>query len=74
MDFLFYDPCEPRWLCRPFLMIFACLLLIGLIVFIRLIYREYVRLTRMRDVMARRRLHYRQRPQPRVNRRSSRRR
>ena len=41
MDFEIYTPCQPDWLCVPFLSVFSVILLIGLVLFIRILYREY---------------------------------
>ncbi len=45
-DVPLYAPCQPHWLCVPFMGIFALLLLIGLVFFIRIIYREYLKIQR----------------------------
>ncbi len=56
-DVPLYAPCQPHWLCVPFMGIFALLLLIGLVFFIRIIYREYLK----KKVRLLRRTHYRDR-------------
>ena len=49
-DVPLYAPCQPHWLCVPFMGIFALLLLIGLVFFIRIIYREYLKIQRAQKV------------------------
>ncbi|MGC9422489.1 MULTISPECIES: hypothetical protein [unclassified Vibrio] len=61
MDFDFYLPCQPEWLCKPFIAIFSLLLLIGLALFIRIGYREYLKIQRAKSVKRQRRVHYRDR-------------
>lgn len=60
-DVPLYAPCQPHWLCVPFMGIFALLLLIGLVFFIRIIYREYLKIQRAQKVLRLRRTHYRDR-------------
>lgn len=60
-DVPLYAPCQPHWLCVPFMSIFAVLLLIGLVFFIRIIYREYLKIQRAQKVRRLRRTHYRDR-------------
>jgi len=61
MDIVFYQPCQPDWLCKPFLSIFSVLLLIGLVLFIRILYREYNKIHRSKKIHRLRRVHYRER-------------
>ncbi|MBF9000186.1 hypothetical protein [Vibrio nitrifigilis] len=61
MDFPLYVPCQPDWLCVPFLSVFSVLLLVGLILFIRLLYREYKKAHRVLKVHRHRRTRYRDR-------------
>jgi hypothetical protein len=61
MDIELYMPCQPDWLCQPFLSIFSVLLLIGLLFFVRIIYREYKNIQRTQELLRRRRQHYRDR-------------
>ncbi|MDF2152308.1 hypothetical protein [Vibrio sp. CAU 1672] len=42
MDHQFYLPCQPDWLCKPFMTVFTLLLVIGLLAFIRIVYQEYL--------------------------------
>ncbi len=46
MDFEIYMPCEPQWICDSFLALFGVLLLLGLIGFVYILYREHQRITR----------------------------
>ncbi|EGR2795483.1 hypothetical protein BOO91_01210 [Vibrio navarrensis] len=50
MDFEIYLPCQPDWLCESFLSVFTVLLLVGLVAFIRIIYREYRTIKRKNQV------------------------
>ena len=50
MDFEFYLPCQPDWLCESFLVIFSILIIIGLAAFTRIIYREYLNIKRKNTV------------------------
>lgn len=50
MDFEIYLPCQPDWLCESFLSVFTVLLLVGLVAFIRIIYREYHTIKRKNQV------------------------
>ncbi|WP_081946413.1 hypothetical protein [Vibrio navarrensis] len=50
MDFEIYLPCQPDWLCESFLSVFTVLLLVGLVAFIRIIYREYRTIKRKSQV------------------------
>lgn len=50
MDIDFYLPCQPEWLCVPFMTVFGLLLLAGLIKFIRIAYREYKKIERAKAV------------------------
>ncbi|MGY2574074.1 hypothetical protein [Vibrio sp. C8] len=61
MDFVFFQPCQPDWLCKPFLSVFSLLLLVGLVLFIRIVYREYQKIQRATKVRRLRRVHYRDR-------------
>lgn len=47
-DVPLYAPCQPHWLCVPFMSIFTLLLLIGLVFFIRIVYREYQKIQRQK--------------------------
>ncbi|ELE1960296.1 hypothetical protein ABRZ82_08570 [Vibrio vulnificus] len=57
MDFEIYLPCQPDWLCESFLSVFTILLIIGLIAFIRIIYREYLTIKRKTKVRKLRNTH-----------------
>ncbi|MFC3024623.1 hypothetical protein ACFODT_12385 [Vibrio zhugei] len=61
MDFEFFVPCQPNWLCKPFFFVFTLLLLVGLGFFIRIVYREYLKSVRVKNTHHRRRMHYRDR-------------
>ncbi|QXO18888.1 MULTISPECIES: hypothetical protein [Vibrio] len=61
MEFEFYSPCQPDWLCVPSLSILSVLFLIGLGLFIRILYREYKKINRSTKVRRLRRTHYRDR-------------
>lgn len=61
MELEFYSPCQPDWLCVPAVSIFSVLLLIGLGLFIRILYREYQKIHRSKRVRRQRRTHYRDR-------------
>lgn len=61
MDFDFFLPCQPEWLCKPFMSVFSLLLLIGLVLFVRMGYREYLKIQRAKNIKRRRRIHYRDR-------------
>ncbi|MDN3696968.1 MULTISPECIES: hypothetical protein [Vibrio] len=50
MEFEIYLPCKPDWLCESFMSVFSVLLLIGLILFIRIIYRESQKIKRRTKV------------------------
>lgn len=58
MDVEFYTPCKPDWLCEPFAIVFGILVLIGILLFIRLIYKEYKRMKRAGEVLKHRKIHY----------------
>ncbi|NIY94590.1 hypothetical protein [Vibrio diazotrophicus] len=58
---MFFQPCQPDWLCKPFLSVFSLLLLVGLVLFIRIVYREYQKIQRATKVRRLRRVHYRDR-------------
>ncbi len=58
MDFELYMPCQPAWFCTSFSWLFAGLLLIGLVAFIRILYLEYRKLHRAKQVRRRRQTHY----------------
>ncbi|MGL4380475.1 MAG: hypothetical protein ACRCTB_05305 [Vibrio sp.] len=60
-DVPLYAPCQPHWLCVPFMSVFTLLLLIGLGFFIRIIYREYQKIQRASKVRRLRRIPYRDR-------------
>ncbi|EGR1891422.1 hypothetical protein D3O61_07240 [Vibrio vulnificus] len=57
MDFEIYLPCQPDWLCESFLSVFTILLVIGLVAFIRIIYREYLTIKRKTKVRKLRNTH-----------------
>ncbi|HDZ3712690.1 TPA: hypothetical protein RSW55_000671 [Vibrio vulnificus] len=57
MDFEIYLPCQPDWLCESFLSVFTILLIISLIAFIRIIYREYLTIKRKTKVRKLRNTH-----------------
>ncbi|ELE7614370.1 hypothetical protein RB978_003214 [Vibrio vulnificus] len=57
MDFEIYLPCQPDWLCESFLSVFTILLIIGLVAFIRIIYREYLTTKRKTKVRKLRNTH-----------------
>ena len=61
MDFPVFTPCQPNWLCMPFLVVFALAMVIGLGLFIRIIYREYQKIQRAQQVRRLRRIPYRER-------------
>ncbi|EKO3723093.1 hypothetical protein P0F27_000196 [Vibrio metschnikovii] len=61
MDIDFYMPCQPEWLCVPFMTVFGLLLLAGLVKFIRIAYREYKKIERAKAVKKQRRVNYRER-------------
>ena len=63
MEIELYTPCKPDWLCHPFAIIFAVLSVIGILLFIGLIYKEYKRLERVRSVLKHRKTHYKIRQQ-----------
>ncbi|WP_391089955.1 hypothetical protein [Vibrio sp. NH-UV-68] len=54
MEIEIYMPCEPVWLCDSFLSLFAVLLIIGLVGFIYILYREYKKIQRASCVRRRR--------------------
>jgi hypothetical protein len=41
MEFEIYMPCEPKWICDSFLVLFGVLFLLGLIGFVYVLYREH---------------------------------
>ncbi len=57
-DVEFFVPCQPGWLCEPFILFFSVLVLIGFMFFVRLVYREYKRIERSRKVIKHRKVHY----------------
>ncbi|WP_165311180.1 hypothetical protein [Vibrio ziniensis] len=61
MDIVFFQPCQPDWICKPFLSVFSLLLIVGLVLFIRIVYREYLKIKRVKKVRRLRRVHYRDR-------------
>lgn len=61
MDFEFFVPCQPNWLCVPFMSVFTLLLLVGLFFFCRMLFREYLKMQRARKTRRLRRVHYRDR-------------
>lgn len=50
MEFEIYLPCKPDWLCESFMSVFTVLLIVGLILFIRIIYRESKKIKRRNKV------------------------
>jgi hypothetical protein len=58
MDFKLYLPCQPHWICEPFLLLFSMLVGIGILLFIRLVYREYKNVERAKKVHQHRKVHY----------------
>ncbi len=58
MEFEIYMPCEPAWLCNSFLFLFSGLFILGLLAFIRILYREYQKIQRSQKVRKRRQTHY----------------
>ncbi|MCA2017477.1 hypothetical protein LDJ79_15235 [Vibrio tritonius] len=61
MDFAFFVPCQPDWLCVPFMSVFTLLLLVGLFLFGRMLFREYQKMQRAKKTRRLRRTHYRDR-------------
>lgn len=61
MDFAFFVPCQPDWLCVPFMSVFTLLLLVGLFLFGRMLFREYKKMQRAKKTRRLRRTHYRDR-------------
>lgn len=61
MDIVFFQPCQPDWICKPFLSIFSVLLIVGLVLFVRIVYRESLKIRRASKVRRLRRTHYRDR-------------
>lgn len=61
MDFAFFVPCQPDWLCVPFMSVFTLLLLVGLYLFGRMLFREYQKMQRAKKTRRLRRTHYRDR-------------
>ncbi|MFM2589825.1 hypothetical protein [Vibrio sp. TBV020] len=47
MEFEIYMPCEPDWICDSLLVLFAALLVLGLLGFSYILYKEYRRLHRI---------------------------
>lgn len=62
MDITWYLPCQPHWLCAPFMTTFTLLLLIGVILFIRIIIKEYQRIKRLKAIVAKRHAQHRRVP------------
>ncbi|NRF28222.1 hypothetical protein [Vibrio coralliilyticus] len=56
MEIEIYMPCEPEWVCDSLLILFALLFVSGLIGFIYIVYREYVKIQRASRVRERRKL------------------
>ncbi|EEX92244.1 hypothetical protein VIOR3934_03889 [Vibrio orientalis CIP 102891 = ATCC 33934] len=54
MEFEIYMPCEPAWICDSFLALFSVLLVMGLVAFIYILYKEYRRIHRVKKRKARR--------------------
>lgn len=63
MEIELYMLCKPDWLCQPFAIIFAVFSVIGILLFIGLIYKEYKRLERVKRVLKHRKTHYKIRQQ-----------
>ncbi|KJY83385.1 hypothetical protein TW81_10375 [Vibrio galatheae] len=61
MEFEIYMPCEPVWLCDSFLMLFAVLFVLGLLGFIYILYKEYLKIQRANRVRQRRKVPHSQR-------------
>ncbi|KFI12408.1 hypothetical protein F0223_19150 [Vibrio coralliilyticus] len=61
MEIEIYMPCEPEWVCDSLLILFALLFVSGLIGFIYIVYREYVKIQRASRVRERRKLLHSQR-------------
>jgi len=61
MEIEIYMPCEPEWVCDSLLLLFALLFVSGLIGFIYIVYREYVKIQRASRVRERRKLPHSQR-------------
>ncbi|PAU37986.1 hypothetical protein CKF94_13330 [Vibrio coralliilyticus] len=61
MEIEIYMPCEPEWVCDSLLILFALLFVSGLIGFIYIVYREYVKIQRASRVRERRKLPHSQR-------------
>ncbi|AXN30321.1 hypothetical protein [Vibrio coralliilyticus] len=61
MEIEIYMPCEPEWVCDSLLLLFALLFVSGLIGFIYIVYREYVKIQRALRVRDRRKLPHSQR-------------
>ncbi|MGY3687264.1 hypothetical protein ACXAAV_11375 [Vibrio coralliilyticus] len=61
MEIEIYMPCEPEWVCDSLLLLFALLFVSGLIGFIYIVYREYVKIQRASRVREHRKLPHSQR-------------
>ncbi|AIW18710.1 hypothetical protein F0267_17385 [Vibrio coralliilyticus] len=61
MEIEIYMPCEPEWVCDSLLLLFALLFVSGLLGFIYIVYREYVKIQRASRVRERRKLPHSQR-------------
>ncbi len=61
MDVVFFQPCQPDWICKPFLSVFSVLLIIGLVLFIRIVYRESLKIRRAKKVRRLRSVPHRER-------------
>ncbi|NOI27914.1 MULTISPECIES: hypothetical protein [Vibrio] len=61
MEIEIYMPCEPEWVCDSLLLLFALLFVSGLIGFIYIVYREYVKIQRASRVRGRRKVPHSQR-------------
>lgn len=61
MEIEIYMPCEPEWVCDSLLLLFALLFVSGLVGFIYIVYREYVKIQRASRVRERRKLPHSQR-------------
>ncbi|MDA0118733.1 hypothetical protein OH455_11695 [Vibrio sp. T11.5] len=56
MEFEIYMPCEPDWLCDSLLVFFALLFASGLLGFIYIVYKEYLKIQRASRVRHRRKI------------------
>ncbi|MCG9679072.1 hypothetical protein [Vibrio sp. Isolate24] len=54
MDIEIYMPCEPEWFCDGLLILFAFLFIVGLLGFVFIVYREYLKIQRASRIKRRR--------------------